>query len=1540
MRMKKMKKILAIGLSVACLATSLWSGIFSGDSKKAHANVEGTNPSNLEQYKDVDYSFLNTFAYGDNSGKAIYLEYNTAQDLSTSTDIRLKSGKYVQTKGYYESGDMGGATYVISDKKDGYGCLELSNGLFANIVADLYVDDNGIRWAVFNARQFGAKGDGENPDNDSLNELFDMASKFASSAEFDRGIAYLPKGEYRAANQVFANGSNINVIGEGEESVIFTDNNFRKGMDYYEHFFMSWNGKNNYFGNFKVEAREVNWTKYMRQMSLFYCENVYIYNVDFNVPQEAWTGDRREDKQYTNLTIYTGDKNVVVDNCTMYQMSGTYRGANIGIMDFWSGGTENITIKNCELHDNARDEQIGIFSTTGKETSTVKNVDFINNNVYTYTTPYKNIHGHRTMCFTIAYNNQQVDDIYLAGNHFISDADSKFMTFGDVTNCLIEKNIFEIRSSDGNKGYVFDSSNPSDENIVIQDNEFYFTYKNDPSEGKCFSAGHLTFRNNRVFSDCSMYKFVDRQGRFEGNTLSFLVPFTSLGSAPYFSNNTVYAYGGHSGQHNEIMFILLESMEENVYTNNVINDYSYFHGSKAVQRCFDRLSTVRATLDRFDYSGNTYNCPNYSYTGEGEYLFASWYRDANIKEFICENNDFQGTKGLYGYSGGYDETSNKFREFTSNPEIPRITTIKMLNNNEETKEIFTLDGSVKLDAKVYVDTELVTDREIVWISSVEGIATVDNTGLVTKVKDGTVNVYAVSTDGSRVYGKVTIHFEKSKITDIELQSDTVTLEPNKNYKVMHEVVPQQAGLTKLKWTSEDESIATVSNDGTITSVKAGRTYINVSTLDGSNITKKIEVNVTPLTVKNIYLRHTYYYLKKGETLQMQVVAYTPYEATNQGIGKWTSSNEEVAVVDQNGLVTAVGVGEASIRAYSMDLKTYTSCHVFIEPDVATTVTATSDKTSVKLSWDEIKNAHGYMVYRWNNSTSQWDKIARVNAGELGYKDSNLTADTEYKYYVTSFVSRWDSYSQEHISESPQSNICTVKTDDQLYVGTILPLISEASIPVGYSTYIQSKVYPNGAVGGNLKYKIADETIAEVESTSGSTTVKVKGLKPGETQLIITDEYEKCVATAYVGVTPTYRVEEVEGSAKYKSATINWKAIPEEDDIAGYVVIRTASYAFSPVAYISKDELQTATFSDGTTCYTYTDGSVNYDRSYRYRVVPYVEYNTRKYTCVESKDVGIKISPYVAVEKVNAEYAYAVELNESIEIQATASNEDALKKEFVWYLNDNSDIIKFEEKTVDTAKVTGLTTGITSVDIVANDDDAAYTTSKIVVLPAQVTNVTKTVTDKSISLAWDKVTGATGYNVYKYDAQSDSWNLLMAVTDGAFTDTAIDANTSYLYRISSYIMSDGIKFESSNVVEIDAKTGEVVSKEQETTEIETPTEEETTEEETTEVVTQKPTETSKVEIPTEEETTEEETTEVVIQKPTETSKAEITTEEETTTEKIDEENINPEVPMGNGTTSNDKVSTNDKAQVGFLFTVFMVCGLVVVAIRRGRRAYRF
>lgn len=1470
------KKIIAISLSIACVLTSLCSSVLGGDSIQADVKTDGVAQPNVEQYKDVDYSFLETFTYGSNTGKDIYLQFDTVQDLMCSDDIRLKEGKYIKTNGYYKSGDMGGMAYVLSKKKSGYGSLELSNGLYANIVPDIYVDEYGTKWAVFNVRQFGAKGDGQNPENGMVNETIAMAASFAEQSEFDRGIAYLPKGEYKAGDQIHANVSNVNIVGCGEESVIFTDNDFRKDASYYEHFFMSWNGKNNYFGSFKVEAREVNYTKYMRQMSLFYCENVYIYDVDLVVPQEAWTGDCYEDKQYTNLTIYTGDKNIVVDSCTMYQMSGTYRGANIGIMDFWETGTENITIKNCELHDNARDEQVGIFSRSGKPNSYIRNVDFINNKVYTYTTPYKDIHGWRTMCFTIAYSDQQVDDIYLANNHFISDADSKFMTFGDVTNCLLENNIFEIKSSNGNMGYVFDSSNGDNDNVIIRNNEFFFTYKNSPSEGKSFSAGKLTFLNNRIFSDCSMYKLADRQGRYEDNTIITMVPFTSLGSAPYFSRNTVYAYGGHAGYYNEMLFMLLESMDENIYTDNVIYDYTFYNGCKSIEKPFDRLSTVRATLNKFDFSGNTYNCPNYSYTNEDEKLFITWYRDASIKEFICENNDFQGAKGLYGYSGEYDETKNTFREFTSNPEIPRITSIKMLNNNKEINEVFTTEDLVKLDANVYVDDELVKDRDIVWISGVEGIATVDNTGLVKKVKDGSVNIYATSTDGSKVYGKVTVHFEKSTITDIELDVDTVTLEPNKKYKVMYEVQPKQSGLTQLEWISQDDTIATVSDDGIISALKEGSTVINVSTKDGSNITKKIKVVVKPLSVKSIYFRDTYKYLNKGDTYQIEVVAYSPDEAGNKGIGKWMSTNENVAKVDSNGLVTVVDVGETSIRGYSMDLSCYASCHIYVEPDKATVLTATSDNSSVRLSWDKVENVHGYIVYRWNESTSSWDNINTLtSADELYYKDSDLSQDTEYKYYVTSYISRWDNYGQQHISESPKSNICVIKTDDQVYVNKIVPTTSEASVPVGWTIRILSRVYPANAVGGNLKYKIEDETIAEITSINNVTTVEIKGLKAGETNLIISDEYDKCIVKVHIGVTPTYKVAELEGSTKYNTATINWKGIPEEDKIDGYVVLRTSSIEFFPIATISKEELETAIYSDGTTCYTYTDKDITFDRTYRYRIVPYVVYNSRIYTCVSSNYISLTTPAYVPVESVKAESVYIVDLNKSIYIQATASNEDALKKEFIWYLSDNSEIIKLEEQSVDTVKVTGLKTGITSVDIVANDEDAAYVTSKIIVLPSKISSVTKTVTTKSIELGWDRVEGADGYNVYKYNAKDASWNLVEATKDAVYTDTKIESNTSYLYKISAYIINDEIKHEGPVSKEIKVKTKDVVLEQPDNSGYEEP------------------------------------------EKPTENEELEDT--------KV-------QVPI-------DSANTNDKVQVEFLYIVLMLSGIAVLVLRK-RRVCRF
>lgn len=89
-----------------------------------------------------------------------------------------------------------------------------------------------------------------------------------------------------------------------------------------------------YMADFSVEAREVEGWNYMRQMVFVDCDNVYTYRVNLNIPQETFSKDYFVDKQYSSLTYYSGNKNMTLDSCKLELMCSTYRGANLGVLDF------------------------------------------------------------------------------------------------------------------------------------------------------------------------------------------------------------------------------------------------------------------------------------------------------------------------------------------------------------------------------------------------------------------------------------------------------------------------------------------------------------------------------------------------------------------------------------------------------------------------------------------------------------------------------------------------------------------------------------------------------------------------------------------------------------------------------------------------------------------------------------------------------------------------------------------------------------------------------------------------------------------------------------------------------------------------------------------------------------------------------------------------------------------------------------------------------------------------------------------------------
>ena len=704
-------------------------------------------------YTKIDFGFLETFNYGQVHKSNTIIVFDTVKELTESTDKRLSVGCFVKTNGYYITNDLGGASYVLAEEPTD-GAITLKNGLFANIVADKCLLAN-QEFNVINVKQFGAKADGVTADQDAINS----AIKYLNGLDGQK-ILYLPKGEYRVDNEILAEDlTNTIITGAGDNTVIFTDNGYKS---WWEFFFACWRDENCFFGNFKIEARE-SWgqNRYFRQLTLIYCNNCYLYNLTLNIPETAWdgkpfdkvdtTGNVAEpnsfDKQYTNLTLYSGDKNITVDSCTIYQMSGTYRGANIGIMDFYERGTENITIKNCELHDNARDEQIGIFSRSNAANSSVRGVNLQNNKIFTYQTPYKDLIGGRTMCFTVAYDNV-VSNINIERNEFVSYADSKFMTFGSVKNCTVKNNKITVISSGGKAGYIFDSSCADDNDVVIDGNEFYLTYATTPVEGKCVSAGRLTFKNNIVIADCTVDIIADRLGIYENNDFRMFGSFGSCGSAVKFNHNNVVCYGEHSNQYNEIFFNHSGDSTFNANTilefiGNTVTDYTYYNGAKN-QKIFDRLSTINnVNIKELRITDNVYHCPNYRYYSSDDYLWICWVRnEAKITNFICENNDLQGANIVYGADGG----KNTLREFNPVTTEPQGGKLEILYNNMKAENVKS-DHSVALTVSGAENVE--------WFAI----------GKDATVKDGVVNgnetvtVFAAKTDGSGVYAKVTIMFE-------------------------------------------------------------------------------------------------------------------------------------------------------------------------------------------------------------------------------------------------------------------------------------------------------------------------------------------------------------------------------------------------------------------------------------------------------------------------------------------------------------------------------------------------------------------------------------------------------------------------------------------------------------------------------------------------------------------------------------------------------------------------------------------------------------
>ena len=201
--------------------------------------------------------------------------------------------------------------------------------------------------------------------------------------------------------------------------------------------------------------------------------------------------------------------------------------------------------------------------------------------------------------------------------------------------------------------------------------------------------------------------------------------------------------------------------------------------------------------------------------------------------------------------------------------------------------------------------------KVKWKSSNKKIATVNSKGVVKGLKKGTVTITA-KVKKKKYTCRVTV---VQPVTSVRLNRTSAAIKNGNTLSLGATAGPASANNRGIAWRSSNARVATVNANGTVRAVGKGTAVITATAKDGSGRSASCRVTVTQ-PVTGVRLNRTSASMNKGDSMALGATA-SPSNADNKAV-TWKSSNTNVATVNANGAVRAVGKGTVTITAVARD----------------------------------------------------------------------------------------------------------------------------------------------------------------------------------------------------------------------------------------------------------------------------------------------------------------------------------------------------------------------------------------------------------------------------------------------------------------------------------------------------------------------------------------------------------------------------------------------------------------------------------------------
>lgn len=640
-------------------------------------------------------------------------------------------------------------------------------------------------------------------------------------------------------------------------------------------------------------------------------------------------------------------------------------------------------------------------------------------------------------------------------------------------------------------------------------------------------------------------------------------------------------------------------------------------------------------------------------------------------------------------------------------------------------------------------TALVTDNaaNVTWLSSDDSVAniTVSTTdqfsAKITGLKKGTAKITAVQDIGGvkkYAYCEVSV---KEPVQDVEIYPSELEINKGSSYPLIVRFTPDLPDNMAVTWVSSDTSIATVGNDGVVNALKGGDVTISVITTDGIKVSScRIHVR-QPVT--GIVLSHTS--VETSMATGSYQLSYTITPA-GDGVNKdvtWSTSNSSVATVNENGLVTFVAPGKATIIAKTVDTgfngNLIATCEFYILEPV----------TEVNLDYTDLtlKIGDTFRISAEVLPTTATNK-------EVTWTSSNTNVAKVDKNGLITAVAAGSAAILVQSVDSGVTAVCNIVVYQQATSVTLNS--TTVTVRKGTEFWLHATVGPDNALNKEVVWSSSDTDIAKVDAWGKVTTIS-----PGTCNIIATSADSGVAARCVLTVTEP--VTGITLNASYASILKGAK----------FVIIPTVSpidadnkkvtYISSDTAVATVDENGVVTGVAGGSCVI---------------IVTTVE---RGLIASCAIDVGEFVSSITI--KGSGKY---INLGSSKSFSATVLSETASNRGVIWSSSNNG-ILTVDNK----GKVSGVGIGTATITATAADGSGLFDTytltcinpvtsisvepNSMTIMEGEGVTITATVTPHSASIK---------------DIEWTSSNDSVATVDFNGNVIGVKAGIAYIYATST------------------------------------------------------------------------------------------------------------------------------------------------------------